>query len=199
MWHPFRFICVCGCVPSLADEYTSANLFPREKCFSFDSNLLKYAPMPPIDYKWALLLLTHWGRETHICVGDPIIIGSDNGLSPDRRQAINLTNDIILLIVPLRTNFSEIVIEVQTFSFNIMRSKVSSAKWRPFCLGLNVLMTWHQTDHCYKCHYLNQRSHNPPKYTRIAKHYYIHYDHFTSVWLTNISRLWSRLTHIYAK
>ena len=32
--------------------------------------------------------LTHWGRVTHICVGKPIIIGSDNGLSPGRRQAI---------------------------------------------------------------------------------------------------------------
>ena len=29
-----------------------------------------------------------WGRVTHICVANPIIIGSDNGLSPGRRQAI---------------------------------------------------------------------------------------------------------------
>ena len=33
-------------------------------------------------------LLTHWGRVTHICVSKLIIIGSDNGLSPSRRQAI---------------------------------------------------------------------------------------------------------------
>ena len=26
--------------------------------------------------------LTHWGRTTHICVGNLTIIGSDNGLSP---------------------------------------------------------------------------------------------------------------------
>ena len=32
--------------------------------------------------------LTHWGRVTHICVGKLTIIGSDNGLSPERRQAI---------------------------------------------------------------------------------------------------------------
>ena len=32
--------------------------------------------------------LTHWGRVTHICVSNLTIIGSDNGLSPDRRQAI---------------------------------------------------------------------------------------------------------------
>ena len=31
---------------------------------------------------------THSGRVTHICVGNLTIIGSDNGLSPGRRQAI---------------------------------------------------------------------------------------------------------------
>ena len=36
--------------------------------------------------------LTHWGRVRHICVGNPTIIGSDNGLSPGRRQAIIWTN-----------------------------------------------------------------------------------------------------------
>ena len=85
--------------------------------------------------------LTHWGRVTHICVGNLAIIGSDNGLSPGRRQAIIWTNDGMLLIGPLGTNFSEISIEIQTFSFKIMRLKVSSAKRRPFCLGLNVLLT----------------------------------------------------------
>ena len=84
--------------------------------------------------------LTHWGRVTHICVGKLTIIGSDKGLSPDRRQAIIWTNAGILLIEPLLgTNFSEIAIEIQTFSFKKKYLKVSSAKWRPFCLGLNVL------------------------------------------------------------
>ena len=35
-------------------------------------------------------LLTHWGRVTHICVSKQTIIGSDNGLSPGRRQAITV-------------------------------------------------------------------------------------------------------------
>ena len=76
---------------------------------------------------------------THICVGNLTIIGSDNGLSPGRRQAIIWTNAGILLIGPLGTNFSEILIEILTFSFKKMRLKMSSAKRRPFCLGLNVL------------------------------------------------------------
>ena len=84
--------------------------------------------------------LTHWGRVTHICVGKLNIIGSDNGLSPGRRQAIIWTNAGILLIEPLGTKFNETLIEIHTFSFKKMHLKMSSAKRRPFCLGPNVLM-----------------------------------------------------------
>ena len=84
--------------------------------------------------------LTHWGRVTHICVGKLTIIGSDNGLSPERRQAIIWTNTGILLIGPLGTNFSEVLIEIQTFSLKKIRLKMSSAKCCSFCLGLNVLI-----------------------------------------------------------
>ena len=77
---------------------------------------------------------------THICVGKLTIIGSDNGLSPGRRQAIIWTNAGILLIERLGTNFSEILIGIQIFLFKKMRLQMSSAKWRPICLGLNVLM-----------------------------------------------------------
>ena len=34
------------------------------------------------------LVLTHWSRAMHICVSKLTIIGSDNHLSPGRRQAI---------------------------------------------------------------------------------------------------------------
>ena len=83
-------------------------------------------------------ILTHWGRETHIYVGEHANIGSDNGLSPNLRQAIIWTNAGILLIEPQGTNFNEILIEIHTFSFKKMHLKMSSAKWRPFCLNLNV-------------------------------------------------------------
>ena len=91
-------------------------------------------------YREAESILTHWGRVTHICVSKLIIIGSDNGLSPSRHQAIIWTNAGKLLIGPLGTNFSEILIEIYTFSFKRMHLKMPSAKWRPFCLGLNVLI-----------------------------------------------------------
>ena len=51
--------------------------------------------------------LTHWGRVTHICVGNLTIIGPNNCLSPGRRQAIIWNNTGILLIAPWGTNFSE--------------------------------------------------------------------------------------------
>ena len=83
--------------------------------------------------------LTYWGQVMHICVSKQTIIGSDNGLAPGRRQAIIWTNAGILSIGTLGTNFSEILIEIQIFSFKKMGLNVSSAKWRTFCLGLYVL------------------------------------------------------------
>ena len=85
--------------------------------------------------------LTHWGRVTHVCISKLTIIGSDNGSSPERRQVIIWTNDGILLIGPLGTNLSDLVTEIYIFQFQKMRSKMSSGKWRPSCLGLNVLKT----------------------------------------------------------
>ena len=81
------------------------------------------------------LKLTHWGRVTHICVGNLTIIGSDNGLSPGWRQAIIWTNAGLLLIGPLKTYFSEIRFQIQQNRFENV-----SGTWRPSCLGLNVLM-----------------------------------------------------------
>ena len=56
------------------------------------------------------------------------IIGTDNGLSPGRRQTIIQTNAGILLTGPLGTNFSESFIEIKTFSLTNLYLKVSSAK-----------------------------------------------------------------------
>ena len=106
-----------------------------------------YSGVPGPTYKvcevfpwYPIISITHWGRMTHICVSKLTIIGSDNGLSPERRQANIWINAGILLIGTLGTYFSEISIGIQTFSFKKMHLKMSSAKWRPFCLGLNVLI-----------------------------------------------------------
>ena len=80
-----------------------------------------------IEVEWRIYASLNW-----------VIIGSDNGLSPVRRQAIIWTNAGILLIGPLGTNVSEILIGIQTFSVKKWHLK-TSAKWRLFRLGLNEL------------------------------------------------------------
>ena len=111
--------------------------------------------------------LAHWGRVTHISVSKLSTIGSDNGLSPDRRQAITWTNAGLLLIGPLGTNFSEILFGIQTFSFKKMLFKMSSAKWRPFCFGLNVLKVIHMNAKLDNICKLARA--NPQQYTKNMK------------------------------
>ena len=86
-----------------------------------------------------VLGLTYWGRLTHICISKLTIIGSDNGLSSDRHQAIIWTNTGIWLIRTIGTNFSDILNEIHTFSFTKMYLTMSYEKWRPFCVSLNML------------------------------------------------------------
>ena len=62
-------------------------------------------------------------------------------------QAIIWTNAGILLIWPLATNFSEILIEINTFSLKKRHLKMSSEKWRPF---VSASMCWDQ--HLKGCH-----------------------------------------------
>ena len=106
-----------------------------------------YAIIKSFEYDFQL---THWGLVLHLCVGKLTSIGSDNGLSPGRRQAIIWTNAGILLIGPLGANICEILIEILTFSFKKMRFKVSSAKSLPQCvkyaipwgLVIHYKLTW---------------------------------------------------------
>ena len=77
-----------------------------------------------IDHHAAEFILTHWGRVMFIWVSKLTSIGSDNGLSPGQLQAIIWTNAGILLIGPLGTKFSEVLIEIHTFSFKKMHLKI---------------------------------------------------------------------------
>ena len=84
------------------------------------------------------------------------IFGSDNGLSPGRRQAITWPNAGILLIGPLGTNFSEIFIEIKTFSLTNLYLKVSSAKVaailsRPRCVKPKTNHDWYMYLGRYIC------------------------------------------------
>ena len=89
-----------------------------------------------------------WSRVTHICVNNQTITGSDNGLSPG--QAIT--------------------------TFKKMHLKMSSGKWRPFYLDLNVLTgiwigspiwTFQITYKCYLCKQFNQSCDHVKTYKRL--------------------------------
>ena len=75
----------------------------------------------------------------HICVSKLTIIGSGNGLSPRRRQPIIRTTVRILLILPYEAKLSEGLIEIHMILVKKIHLKMSSAKWRPFCPGPNVI------------------------------------------------------------
>ena len=122
LWH--SLVAISQWLPSLLHAFSSVSV--------------KIAHLKLLQHLLGTSKLMHWGRVTHKCVSKLAIIASDNSLPPGRRQAIIWTNDGILLIRPLETNFSEISIEIRIFSFKKMHLKMSG-NWRSFCLGLNVL------------------------------------------------------------
>ena len=79
-----------------------------------------------------------WSRTLYASL-NWAIIGSGNGLSPVWCQAVTWTNADFLLITPLGTDFNEILIKIHTFPLKEMHLKIKSAKWEPFCPGLNSL------------------------------------------------------------
>ena len=132
---------------------------------------------------------------SHTCVDKLIIIASDNSFSPGRRQAIIWINAGVLSTWPLRTNINEILIEIYTFSFMKMHLKMSSVKWRPFYIGINVL-TLNE--------YMNWNSHtkNANKIScmsvvirSIYVYIYIHiYTNFFQFGITNWRFEWDRIS-----
>ena len=86
--------------------------------------------------KWSVHIWgwTHSGWVRHISVNE-IIIGSDNCLLPGQCQAIIWTNSGTLLIGPWGINFSEILIEINPFSFkkntfeNVVCIMTSISSW----------------------------------------------------------------------
>ena len=92
--------------------------------------------MWPLSYT----IVTHVNSlRPHLCISNVTIIGTDNGLSPVRRQAIIGTKTGILVIGPLGTNVRENWFEIRTFSFKKIYFEMSG-NWRPFRLGLNMLI-----------------------------------------------------------
>ena len=69
--------------------------------------------------------------QYRICASVNWVIGG-NVFSPARDQTITWTNAGLLSIGTMETSFSEIWIEILSFSLNKMHLQMSSAKWWPF-------------------------------------------------------------------
>ena len=90
----------------------------NSRIISSNTKQINYTICGPIITRSSLescstICLTHWGPVRHICVGKLTTIVSDIGLSPGRCQATIKTNAGILLIGPLETNLSEILIRIK--------------------------------------------------------------------------------------
>ena len=127
-----RLLCVTECIlGKYHKEILEIKILQKERKYSFQTAYCGWTFEEVISYDLnSYSVLTHWGRMTHICVSKLTIIGSDNGLSPGRRQAIIQTNVGTLIIGPQVTTFCEIIIEIHTFSIKIMHLKMSSWKCR---------------------------------------------------------------------
>ena len=77
--------------------------------------------------------LNHWGRVTHICVGNLTIIGSDNGLSPGRRRSHYLNQYCLIVNWTLGKKLQW----NQNKKANVLIHKnayeMPPVRWRPFC------------------------------------------------------------------
>ena len=108
-------------------------------------------------------MLTHWSRVMHICVSRITNIGSDNGLSPGRRQAIIRTSAEILLIWTLWNIFqwnlhsnSHIFIQEDAFEHVVWKmaailSRPQCVKSRSTCMSCVVNYILVRTSHGYTC------------------------------------------------
>ena len=115
--------------------------------FSFKKMHLNMSSAKCQQFCSSLNMLTHWGRATHICVSKLTIIGSDNGLSPDRRQAIIWTNAGLLFIGPLGNRNSNIFIQENAFESVVC--KTAAILSRPQCVKMvKQHLMWHKGPFC---------------------------------------------------
>ena len=139
--------------PILNNPYETLNTFDRNTFLIFVClNGLKYENV-------LLKMLTHWGRVTHICVGNPTIIGSDNGLAPGRCQWNPYRNSYILI---LEKAFENVIMKTAAILSRPQYVKVAfltaAQIWAPFtgcgslkthsCHDANFIVTGGAT-HCH--------------------------------------------------
>ena len=121
MLNIYSLICITNSIYSYDYIHLTLNLETQMKwLFTYIKGIITYSVCNNQLYYLSIVYLNHWGRVTHICVSKINTIGSDNGLSPGRCQAIIWINPGILLMRTLGTNLNEVVSKIHTFSFKKM-------------------------------------------------------------------------------
>ena len=115
----------------------------RQYTKPFGSNNVLSPPVPslsppvPSQYKknYAGLSLTRLPLVPHIWVSESGQHCFRKWLAAYSEPSHYLNQCRFVVNWTIRTNFSEILIKIQNFSFTKMHLKISSAKWRQFCPG----------------------------------------------------------------
>ena len=133
----------------------------------------------------------------------------DNGLSPNRQQAIICTNVGLSLIGLLRKYSRHFFYQNATFFIDKMILKMLITKWRLFCLDLNVLKlnVWHFANHAIPLiflRYIMMTSSNEnifhvtgplcrefPPQRLVTRSFGVFFDLYLNKWLNKQSLGWS--------
>ena len=92
-----------------------------------------------MDFSDVHLILSNWGWVTHIYVNNLGHNWFRYWLVTWSTPSHCLDQHWYIVNWTLGNNFSQILMEIQTFSFKKTHLKILSAKWRPSCLSFNVL------------------------------------------------------------
>ena len=84
--HTVGRVCVIRVAAGLTKENVSCWI-----CFGVIYRIMSYCLTLRTMQMFHHGVLSHWGRVTHICVSKLTIIGPDNGLSAERRQAMKIS------------------------------------------------------------------------------------------------------------
>ena len=115
--------------PYFLDHFRVKNNRKWKHCCTFSHEIL--------ECQW--LQLTHWGRVIHICVDKLVHHWYITVVCSAPSHYLIQYWLILDWTIGTETNFRAIRIEIWRFSCKKMHLKMPSAKWRPFCLDLNVL------------------------------------------------------------
>ena len=115
-------------------------------CFTGTEGNIKIGPVPvnnPKRYWYTNHVngLINWGRVTHICVSKINHHWSREWFVAWSAPSHYLNQCWIIVHWNLKNKLQWNLNKICTFTFKKMHLKMSSVKWRPFCLGLNMLRT----------------------------------------------------------